>query len=342
MKVLKVIGILLLVIVALGLIASLVLPKEMNVHVEETIEAPIDVVWDHMNSFEKSDKWSAWYDADPDMKVTFAGEQGTVGSSFSWSGEEVGSGTQTLTAIDAENHTMETTVTHDWGGGVNKTTLEDLGDGKVKVTSDYHEDLGIPSNLFTALFDGEGMLTKTETKAFSNLKTLAEEAAKKMPVAVTYEVTTSERDAMTYAGKKEVVKMMDMGTYFPENMPKIGMAAGEMAVGAPSALFWSWDTINMESEMTVAMPIKGDAPEGYETYEQPAGQYISVDYYGDYDGTGAAHGSLWAHIGANNLELNGAMMEEYITDPTTEKDTSKWLTRVVYPVKPAETADAGE
>jgi len=80
MKILKTLLILLLVLVAVGLIAALILPKEMNVNTEKTIDAPIDMVWDNISSFEKADRWSAWYDIDPDMKVEFEGEPGAVGS----------------------------------------------------------------------------------------------------------------------------------------------------------------------------------------------------------------------------------------------------------------------
>ncbi len=339
MKVLKVIGILLLVVVALGLIGSLVLPKEINVTVEETIEAPIDVVYANISSYEKADNWSPWYDDDEDMKVNFEGESGAVGSSFTWSGNKnVGTGTQTITAVDVENHRIESKVTHSYGEGTGSWSLEDMGDGTVKATWDYHEETGIPGNLFSALMDAEGMMTNKFTKGLANLKVIAEEEANNVPEEKpVYEVQEIDRAATKYAGNKEIVKMADMHTYFMENMPKIGEAAKDMAAGAPSALYWDWDTVNHQSEMTVAMPISGDvAPDGYEVYEQPEGKYLLVDYYGDYSQSEAAHGTIGAYMGANGLRMNGAVMEEYLTDPGVEMDTTKWHTRIYYPVAAAE------
>lgn len=333
MKVIKIIGILILVVVGVGLITSAILPKEMNVDVEQTITAPIDVVWDNISTFEKSDKWSPWYDEDPDMKVEFIGESGTVGSSFTWSGnEKVQTGEQTMTTVDAENHVLETHVKHNWGEGNGKMTVEDLGDGTVKVTRNYIEKTGIPGNVFSTLMGAEDMMTKSFAKGLDNLKVIAEEEAQNIPEPVTYEVKTVDREAQKYLGHKEVVKMENMKDYFETNMPKIGSMMAD-ATGPPSALYFSWNTTNQESEMTVAMPTSLEtAPEGYEFYDQPAGQYLLVEYKGDYSEMGDAHGTINAYMAENNLTMTGAVLEEYITDPTTVDDPSEILTNILYPV----------
>ncbi|MBO6517092.1 MAG: SRPBCC family protein [Bacteroidia bacterium] len=345
MKVLKVIGILLLVIVALGLIASLVLPKEMNVNVEETIEAPIDVVWDNMNSFQKADKWSPWYELDEDMKVKFEGEEGTVGSSYSWNGNsQVQQGTQTYTAIDNDNYSTEVKVVHSWGEGVAKTHLEDLGDGKVKVVYSYHEEKGIPGNLFSTLMDAEGMLTEMQGKAYAKLSEIAVAAAAEVPAPeLEYEVQQVDRPAMNYIGNRGTVAFADMHTYFMENMPKLGQAAGEDAPCCPSALYWSWDMEGAQSEMTAAMPVNMDAaPEGFEMYSQDSGQYLMVEYYGNYDQSEKAHTSIGMYMEANNIEMSWPVIEEYVTDPGNEPDTSKWLTRILYPIAANDNGEASE
>ncbi len=37
-----------------------------------------------------------------------------------------------------------------------------------------------------------------------------------------------------------------------------------------------------------------------------------------------------AHLKANNLSLNQVVIEEYITDPGAEPDSTKWHTNVIY------------
>lgn len=340
MKVLKVLGILLLVVVVIWLIASLILPKEMNVKVEETVEAPISVVWDQVSSFEKADAWSPWYEIDPDMKVTFEGESGAVGSSMSWSGNKnVGSGKMTMTTSDMENHVIENNVKHDFGEGNSRMELTEE-DGKTKVVMSYVEKQGVPWNVMGALFGAEKMMTEMFKKELGLLKGVAETEAAKAAATPVYTVEEVQREAGKFVGKKEVIKMADMKAYFETNMPKLGGLCGENMTGAPAALYWTWDEENMESEMTVAMPVNMEkAPEGYEFYNQPAGTYITVDYFGPYDESmKGAHEALGAYMESHNMELVGAVMEEYITDPMTEKDSSKWLTKISYPVAVKEAA----
>ena len=39
-----------------------------------------------------------------------------------------------------------------------------------------------------------------------------------------------------------------------------------------------------------------------------------------------------AYLKENNTQAAGAPWEEYVTDPKTEPDTAKWLTRIYFPV----------
>ena len=241
MKVLKVLGILLLVVVVIWLIASLILPKELNVAVDESIDAPIAVVWDNVSSYEKADKWSPWYDVDPNMKVNFEGESGAVGSSMSWSGnKDVGSGTMTMTASDMENHVIENNVKHDFGEGNSKMELTEE-DGKTIVKMTYIEKQGIPWNVMGALFGAEKMMTEMFQKELGLLKGIAEEEASKKPEPVVYTIEEVQREESYFIGKKEVVNFADMDAHFQTNMPVLGALCKDIMTGTPSALYYSWD-----------------------------------------------------------------------------------------------------
>ena len=334
MKVLKVLGITLLVILLIGLIAALILPKEMNVSISVDIDAPVDQVWTNVSSMQAQDAWSPWYDVDPDMKVSFDGEAGAVGSSFTWSGnDQVQEGTQTITAVDAENHSMTTKVVHNWGEGEGSITVRSNDSGGTTVEQTYVEHVGMFGSLFMFISNGEKMMEDLLSNGLSKLKTLAEENAAKMAAKPAYEIQEETRGARKYAGKKEVIKMADMGAYFAENMPKIAQACGATMAGPPSALYYTWDEENGQSELTVAIPVNSEkAPNDYELYDLPEGRYLVIDYYGSYDNVGGAHEALGAYMEENNLTWNGPALEEYITDPGQEPDTSKWLTKIVYPV----------
>lgn len=342
MKALKVIGILLLVIVGIGLIASLVLPKEMEVSESVTIEAPMDVVWNHVKDWKVSDQWSPWKKEDPDMKVTFEGEDGAVGSKFSWEGnDQVGSGYQEITAVDMEAHQIASTVHFIEpmeGQGDITLTVNDEGEGKTKVTWVYNQQNGIPMNLMATIFNAKGMISGKYQEGLAQLKEIAEKAAAEAAAKPTFEVLRENRAAMNYVIKKEVVKMADMKTYFDANMPAVGQAVGmDNFAGAPCALYWSWDEEKGESELSAAIPVKAEmkAPEGYTITTIDAGDCLVIDYWGSYDGLGGAHEAMDEYMTANNITYRGPVLEEYLTDPSTEQDPAKWHTKIVYPIQAA-------
>ena len=56
-------------------------------------------------------------------------------------------------------------------------------------------------------------------------------------------------------------------------------------------------------------------------------------YYGSYNKIGGVYKELDEWIKKNNKHIIGAPWEIYVTDPTSEKDTAKWLTKVLFPVQ---------
>jgi effector-binding domain-containing protein len=65
----------------------------------------------------------------------------------------------------------------------------------------------------------------------------------------------------------------------------------------------------------------------------PASKAVYVNYYGAYNKLTDAYNSIRKYITDNKLEEVAPSIEQYIIDPSKEKDTSKWLTKVVFLVK---------
>ncbi|PWT95524.1 MAG: polyketide cyclase [Bacteroidetes bacterium] len=100
-KVLKVVGLLLLAIIAFVLIAGLFISRSYHFQKEITTNAPQEKVWGYVSDFKQMDKWSPWKDKDPNIQLSYDGQDGAVGSTYSWVGnKDVGSGSQTLTKSD--------------------------------------------------------------------------------------------------------------------------------------------------------------------------------------------------------------------------------------------------
>jgi effector-binding domain-containing protein len=81
----------------------------------------------------------------------------------------------------------------------------------------------------------------------------------------------------------------------------------------------------------VALPVEsGLMLKGGFSETVEASKAAVIDYYGSYSGTGAAHEALSAYGMDHGLQFSVPVVEEYITDPNTEPDTTKWHTRVIY------------
>lgn len=101
MKILKFIGMLLLLVIVIVLVAGAFMKKDFHFEKTIAINAPKDKVWDNVVMFKNHEKWSQWKEMDPNMKTTITGTDGSVGAKMSWESDNknVGKGSQTITAV---------------------------------------------------------------------------------------------------------------------------------------------------------------------------------------------------------------------------------------------------
>jgi polyketide cyclase/dehydrase/lipid transport protein len=177
MKILKYIGIGFLVIIVLTLIIALFVSKEVNYEKSISINAPIENVWENVNSLSALDKWSPWNDYDPNMKKELTGTDGTVGARQSWESdvEEVGIGSQTISKIEAP-YLFETdlkfyTPYESEAKGYIKLAAE--GTGTI-VTWGFNSEMPYPFNMMKLFMNMEEMMDKEWNSGLSKLKKLCE------------------------------------------------------------------------------------------------------------------------------------------------------------------------
>jgi len=92
MKVLKFIGLVIVVIVSIAVVGITI---ESDVHVERTItiEAKTKKILKHLIDFRKFNAWSPWTENDSNCKYSYSEKQAVVGAIYNWAGNnEVGVG----------------------------------------------------------------------------------------------------------------------------------------------------------------------------------------------------------------------------------------------------------
>ncbi len=333
MKALKIIGIILGLIIVLVLVLGLIAPKTITTEKSILINAPREVVFPHLQYFEKQKAWSPWIERDPNMKSEIIGTDGSVGAVNRWESKTEGNGEQEVTAL-VPNERMETHIRFKGQGEADAFMAAADADGGTKITWGFSSTTPYPMNVMNLFMDIAGMVGKDYEAGLNKLKAMIES----MPKTYSgYQVQAIESPTKYFIALRETIAIDKVAEGYAKNLGKIAAAvqqAGIEMAGMPCGLFFRWDEAKGETDLAYAIPVATKALiKGYETIEVPAGKLLLVDYYGAYDGTGVAHAAMDEYVKENNLESLVPVWEEYVTDPTKQPDTSKWLTKVCYPVK---------
>jgi effector-binding domain-containing protein len=121
-----------------------------------------------------------------------------------------------------------------------------------------------------------------------------------------------------------------------ENLLRLVEFEGAQLTGSPMAMFYDFNPANGTTDMAVAIPYNSGIktiPEGVETITLPAAYYVTTDYIGGHHGIRKAHVAIEAFLKDNHAEIAPPFLEVYTTDGQNERDSTKFLTKVVYFVK---------
>lgn len=101
----------------------------------------------------------------------------------------------------------------------------------------------------------------------------------------------------------------------------------------PSAIYYNWNVSTNLCDLAIALSVQEipeNLPNNIELIEIPQTESIYIDYYGLYENMEPVHDMLKQYFIENNLGENYVAIEEYVTDPENEPDSSKWLTKISY------------
>jgi effector-binding domain-containing protein len=337
MKALRYVLIGLAVIVVAVILLGIVMPKEYKVERSVSINASEEVVMSQIRSLRNMHEWSPWAEYDPNMKVTYTGNDGETGSAMEWKGnKDVGSGRQQITDISQNKVETKLNFLEPWESESNVTLTTAKEGEAVKVTWAMSGSSPFPMNALSAFMNMDKMIGKDFEKGLSKLKTRCES----MPADKQYRGYTIEEmdtEPRAYISKKGQVAMDKIGSFYQTHFPAIFAAVGKSGMqpaGSPSGIFFRWDEKTGMADLAAAIPVSGNGTvSGYESISTPGGKTLMINYYGAYEKSGEAHYAIDDYMKEKGLQQNQLVVEEYVTDPIKEPDTSKWLTKIYYFVK---------
>jgi hypothetical protein len=158
-------------IIALLLIIAAFLPKTFELQAETVINKPKQLVRDYGKLFANQKNYSVRVMADPNVKLTYAGTDGTVGArqSRDSTDKNVGKGEQEITKID-QGKSIEVEIRFErpmQATNYARGTYEDLGNGTTKVSQVFWGKNPRPMNLMSMFF-----LPKVEKDMQQNMDNL--------------------------------------------------------------------------------------------------------------------------------------------------------------------------
>lgn len=344
MKILKILGIIILVIAVL--FAGLIIFSPSSAHFEReiTIKAPAKTVFAEVSNMRTFNTWSPWFKMDPEAEYLWEGPSSGIGAKQIWYSENeyVGNGYMMVSETrpyefvgmemafdnngnrdfsdEGEEKPLATFVLSEQGEETKVTWTFDISgvSGTEKLMN-----LALPMFLGPAYEEG-----------LSDLKTRIENR----PI-LNVEISQIETKAMPYLGIKATSSSdpeqigMVMGEAYGKVIEYMNVKGIEMA-GAPIAIVLSYEETG--TSMICGLPtsefaeVEDDEIMSAMTYE---GLALKTVHKGDYALMESTYNDVVAYASYNNFEDNGSPWEVYITDPMNEPDTAQWITEIYYPVK---------
>jgi hypothetical protein len=174
---LKLIGGLAVVAIAVILILAAMKPSDFVVERSVTINTPPDRIAPLINDFHNWNEWSPWAKLDPDMKTSFSGAPSGVGSVYEWEGNsKVGKGRMEIRSIQPAKTTIKLDFLKPFEGhNTADFVLEPEGSSATRVTWVMYGPLTfIPGKVMSVFTNMDSMIGDDFQRGLANLKATAE------------------------------------------------------------------------------------------------------------------------------------------------------------------------
>ena len=327
MKPLRIIAIIVLVLVALFFIVALFLPSKVHVERSMVMNCKSYKIFDEVNNLQNWTAWSPFEDEDTSMKIIYEGPDSGVDAIMKWTSKMNGSGKLTIvesiptTYIKAALDFMKSgTAQSEWNfiesdTGTIVTWILDIG------------NLPYPMGRYFGLAMPK-MMNKTYDLGLTNLKNLCENLPEIEGIAIN---RINAQPVLYIRDSAEVNRIgLKMTEMYGELMKYMSDKKIEMA-GPPYAAYYTWDPLKpyvFEAGIPVKTPVAGSGR--IEAGEIASGKVLSAPFYGSYDKLGDIHIAIQKYLELKKMGYTGVPWEVYVTDPSTEPDTTKWLTLINY------------
>ncbi|MES2838319.1 MAG: GyrI-like domain-containing protein [Bacteroidota bacterium] len=334
MKMIKKIGIALLIIIGLVVVVSLFLPSQRVVERSISINAPTEIVFEQINTLKNWVNWSPWYKMDTAVVQTYFGGEKGKNAGYTWDSKNSDVGKGKLTIVESAPYDSIVTALDFMDQGTAFGGFKFKKEGEATVVTWYMNcEMGMnPIGKIFGLFM-DGMLGPDFEKGLADIKKVSESMPKTTESSVKVEVV----DVATQAAYtiKASVKMNEIANKIGEIYGKIiGLLQKNKVemVGPPFLITHKYTPEALEIEAGLPVAKLGKSSGEINAMEIKSCKTATAIHLGSYESTPATYQAIEEWIKQNNKQIIGSPWEVYITDPGVEKDTAKWQTQIYFPI----------
>ena len=338
MKIVKIILISFLGLFFLLLGISFLLPSKTHVERSMVIAAHPNQIFPLINQLNKWVEWSPWHKKDTTAQYTYNEIPAGVGAYNKWisAHPEVGNGTMQI--IESVSDTFLKIQMNMEGMGISYSTFKlsetDAGTLVTWIMDADGEGMPlyfVPIAKYYNLFM-DGMLGAE----FERGLTLLQVSVSKMPHyhIGDYEAQIREFAGMKFAGIREKIPgelLTQKVSFHFASLENLFKQANKTPVGVPFTInhFARNNVFDITTAMGMAEPMLVSEPIFIK--ELPASKWMVVKYTGGYSGLSKLYQQGFEMLAAENLKPSGAPLEFYLTNPSMEPDSNKWVTELLFP-----------
>ena len=332
MRALKIFLIVVLALAGLFLVVAFFLPQKRTMQSEIQIEAPAEVVFDLVNSFQNWPAWSPFHANDTSMVVTYQGPVSGTGAQNTWTGK-MGTGSQLITqSADNDSIIIDLMFMED-GTPWKETWMFDAQGSSTNVTWKVEtNELSYPLGRYFGIML-PSLMNSVFTQGLENLKEVSEGIKKDEDAGLMSEIKRVNIEEQPVISITDTIMVASIGQRMGSIYGELSMyaeMAGAEIIGKPYAIFHenlSEDVVVLEAGYPVNKHVNNNGKILSSTL--PGGKALTLSQFGPYEST-HGHDAVAAYVSENNLNIKGSPREVYVNDPSTEPDTNKWETRLVY------------
>jgi effector-binding domain-containing protein len=330
MKLLKVVGMVIVIFVTLVLTIPAFLPSSVKVSESKLIHADSKLLFRQVNILTNRTVWSPFEAEDPDIISRFEGSSLGVGASHHWKSAKLGDGSLTIVESKPYSYILNR-ISFNGGDMIHDEWQFDGNQNGVKVrwTITFNK-LGYPLGRVAGIFI-PGFVKGVLKKGLGNLQQIAE---KKQP---SYEIMEVAMDPIS------AVCVVDSG--YRNNYDSIirlshsllsvhAHLTGLDIAGKPFTVFEDFsDNTLMNFRMCLPVWDKELRESGRVLlYEYSGGDAVMATHYGPAASIHQAHEELKLYAAEFQIPLEGISFEVYHKGRFDDEYSDKWITEVIYPV----------